>query len=360
MNNRKIILASMIGAIAVSTMSAFVGTFAWYASSDRLKVNSFDIDMNGNVQLLISTSKELDTFKQKLTTEELVEEENLALAPVSSMYKNEWLEQKVDAPLFYDCSSEVSLSGTVTKEVASTGYFSKKIYLLSNSIDYYATLDANECTFNTNEAANLLRAQDMHGQYKDATVEEIAESLNSLKDCLRMSILVNLEDYYRYYIIDPYKQENEQILFGGVLDNNADGYYDYYLDNGQKKEFIYGEVENRNDAKYVDPVDPDGIVDKIDSKGNFFGNSFEAKNRIDTYAFDKEHSTDLKIAVEDSYALSDVDGMNTEILIPCHPNKPTEITVSIYLEGWDKACVNKTMGACFDTNISFKLLRRIL
>lgn len=359
MNKKRIVLTSIIGMAAIATLSVSL-TWAWYASSDHLQVDSFDIDMNGNVQLLLSTSKELDTFKQKLTNEDLVKEENFALAPVSSMYKDEWFAEKASDPLFYDCSTAVSEEGTLIKEVARSGYFSKKIYLLSNTVDYYATLDASQCAFNANETANFLRAQDMHNQYKDATVEQIAESLNSLKGCLRMSILVNSEDYYRYYIIDPYKQENEQVLFGGTLDNDADGYYDYYVENGQKREYIYGEVENRDDARYIDPVDPHGIVDRIDSRGNFYGNSFIAKNRIDTYTFDKENSTDLRIASEDSYALSDADDINTEILIPCHPNEPTEITVSIYLEGWDKACVNQTMGACFDTNISFKLLRRIL
>ena len=359
MNKRRIILTALIGATALAALPISL-TLAWYASSDRLKVNSFDIDMNGNVQLLLSTSKELDTFKQKLTNEDLEIKENFALAPVSSMYKDEWIANKAEAPIFYDCSTAIdSKNAEELKEVAAGTYFSRKIYLLSNSVDYYATLDTTNCAFNANEAANFIRAQDMHGQYKDATVDQIAEGLNSLKDCLRMSILVNTENYYRYFIIDPYKQENEQVLFGGILDNDADGYYDYYEDNGVKREFVYGQVANRQDARYVAPVDPNGIVEKIDSKGNFYGNSFVARNRIDTYAFDKENSTDLVIASEDSYSLDDAGKDNTDILIPCYHNEPTEIIVSVYLEGWDRACVNQTMGACFDTNISFKLLRRI-
>ena len=69
---------------------------------------------------------------------------------------------------------------------------------------------------------------------------------------------------------------------------------------------------------------------------------------------------ELKIAIEDSYTLEEIDGNNTELLIPCYREKPTEIVVSVYLEGWDKACINQTMGACFDTSISFKFLRRII
>ncbi len=358
MNKRRIVLTAMIGAIAISTLSVSL-SLAWYASSDKLKVNSFDIDLSGNVQLLMSTSKELDTFKEKLTAEDLIEGEFL-FSPVSSMYRSDWFDQKGDTPLFYDSSSP-ALDGIIPKEEAPTGYFQKRIYLLSTAVDYYASLDVSNCLFNYNEDANLLRAQELHKQYSDASVEQIKDSLNSLRDCLRMSILVNEEDYYKYYVIDPYKNENEDVYFGGILDNDGDGYYDVYTDgNGNKKEVIYGEVENRNQAVYDAPVDPQGEVEPVDFKGHFFGNSFEAKNRIDSYTFNKNNSTDIKIAVEDSYTLNDADGLDTEVVIPCYHNEPTEIVISIYLEGWDKACINQTMGACFDTNISFKLLRRIL
>lgn len=346
----------MIGAIAVSTLSVTL-TLAWYASSNRLKVSSFDIDMNGNEQLLLSTSKELETFKDELTKEDLVEQE-FYFAPVSSMYQSTWFDQKADTPLFYDSSSP-ALDGLVMEEVATSGFFQKKIYLMSNMFDYYATLDVENCAFDSVEAFNSIRAQTLHEEFTDMSVDEITEKLNSLRECLRMSILINTEDCYRYYIVDPYKNENEEVLFGGTLDNDADGYYDFYTDpnDGKKKEVIYGEVSGT--PTYLDPVDPNGEVETIKGKNLYFGNSFVAKSRIDTYSFDQENSTNLTIATEDSYSLEDLKGDDTELLIPCYRTKPTEVVVSIYLEGWDKACINQTMGACFDTNISFKLLRRI-
>ena len=355
MNKRRIILTALIGAIAVSTLSVSL-TLAWYASSNRLKVSSFDIDMNGNEQLLLSTSKELDTFKDKLTKEDLVEQEFL-FAPVSSMYQSTWYDQRSGTPLFYDSSSP-ALDGVVMQEQATSGFFQRKVYLMSNMFNYYATLDVENCAFDYVEAFNSLRAQTLHEEFTDMSVQEITEKLNSLRDCLRMSILINTEDCYRYYVIDPYKNENEEILFGGTLDNDADGYYDFYTDkDGNKKEVIYGEVSGT--PAYKDPVDPNGVVEQIKGKNIYLGNSFEAKNRIDTYTFDKEGSSELTIATEQSYSLEELSGEDTELLIPCYRAVPTEVTVSIYLEGWDRACINQTMGACFDTNISFKLLRRI-
>lgn len=357
MNKRRIIISAFAGAIAISTLSISL-TLAWYSSSDRLRVNTFDIDMNGNVQLLMSTSKDLNTFKENLTSEDLVEKEFM-FEPVSSMYRDEWFNQKADLPLFYDSSSPV-LDGVVRDEEATSGFFRKKLYLLSNTFDYYVSLDVSKCSFDVNEDLNFLRAQALHAQYPQLSVQEIAEKLNSLRDCLRMSILVNTEDCYRYYVIDPYKNKNEQIYFGGALDNDGDGYYDIYTDeNGDKKEVVYGEVGDRSKIVYNNPIDPNGVVEPINTKARIFGNSFEAESRIDAFTFNKNDSTELNIAVEDSYSLSEADGENTEITIPCYYNEPTEIVVSVYLEGWDRACINQTMGACFDTNISFKLLRRI-
>ncbi|MBR5996658.1 MAG: hypothetical protein IK028_01375 [Bacilli bacterium] len=358
MNKRRIILSSLVGMAAIAALSVSL-TWAWYASSDRLKINSFEIDLSGNVQLLMSTSKELDSFKEGLTREELVENEFL-FAPVSSMHRDTWFNQKADTPIFYD-SSTPSLTEIPSVEEASSGFFQKRIYLLSTFVDYYAALDVEQCTFAYNEELNSLRAQDLHKEYPELSVDEITQKLNSLRDCLRMSILVNEEDYYRYYVIDPYKQENEDILFGGVLDNDGDGYYDYYTDeHGNKKEVVYGEVNDLSKVAYDDPVNPNGEVESLESKGHYFGNSFTAKNRIDTYTFNKANSNGLEIAKEESYALKDLDEYDTEVVIPCYHGKPTEIVISIYLEGWDQACINNTMGACFDTNISFKLLRRIL
>ena len=358
MNQRRIIIGAMIGAIAISALSISL-SLAWYSSSDRLRVSSFDIDMSGDVELLMSTSKELETFKEELTKDDLVEQEFL-FSPVSSMYRNTWYDQKGDTPLFYDSSSP-ALDGVIPQEEATSGFFQKRIYLLSTVVDYYATLDVKNCLFTSNSDANSIRAQGLHTQFPEVSEDEITEKLNSLQECLRMSILVNTEETYQYYVIDPYKTAGKEVLFGGTLDNDGDGYYDYYVDeDGHKKEVIYGDIEDRSKIAYNDPVDPLGEVELINSKGHFFGNSFEAQNRIDTYTFDKAHSNGLKIATEDAYTLEELDGDNTELLIPCYREVPTEIVVSIYLEGWDKACINQTMGACFDAQIGFKFLRRII
>ena len=106
MNKRRFILGAFIGAIAISTLSVSL-TMAWYASSDRLRVSSFDIDISGNVQLLMSTSKELETFKEVLTKEDLVEND-FQFAPVSSMYRDAWIDEKGDTQPARSTESDIS------------------------------------------------------------------------------------------------------------------------------------------------------------------------------------------------------------------------------------------------------------
>ena len=190
-------------------------------------------------------------------------------------------------------------------------------------------------------------------------INQIAEKLDSLEKCLRVSILIPNEEHYNYYIVDPYKESVTTL--GGRLDNDRDGYYDCYRDiNGKAHETIYGEVNDRSKVVYNDPT---GTSDeKIEQKDHYFGNSFEAESRKTAYTYNEEASeaNGLEFAKEESFSFEDINSETTKLLIPCYANTPTEIIVSIYLEGWDLDCINATMGACFETKLSFKLLRGII
>ena len=360
-------LSAIIGATAISALSVSL-SLAWYASSDRLKINSIDIGIKGDQFLLMSTSPELETFKEELTDDDLKVDDFL-FAPVSSMHKNTWYDAQEELPLFYDSSSP-ALDGRILEEVASGGFYQQKIYLLS-SVNYYATLDftnndeEKRCSFEANSTFNTRRASEIHKQYPQFSEDEIKEKLDSLVDCLRISILVNDPDYYRYYIIDPKKKSvDEEIYFASCLDNDGDGYYDVYDDpDGHKREVIYGEVKDASKVVFDNPEsDEKFVVPSNSGNRHFLGNSFDAKHRPDAYTFNKDASLandQTLFAKEESYAIEELASNDTELLIPCYRNEPREIVISIYLEGWDEACINQTMGACFDTKLSFKLLRGI-
>lgn len=378
MNKKRIIVTSLVGTIALAALSVSI-SLAWYAASDRLGVQPLEVSMQTNADLKISTSSKLDTFVSDLTNEDLNKDmgEDFLFAPTSSMYKDLWMGEKGSKPVFYDSSNShmTDANGRPALEQSKFGFFQKDIYLITN-LDYYVTLDLDEnskdkCIFQNNEDRNTRRAQELYNEHPEWNMEvsDIKEKLDNLLNCLRVSILVNDDEHYNYYIIDPTKQSGDVTYFGGLLDNNNDGFYDSYVNReSQKKETVYGEVNNRDLIKYNDPIhgkDGDGQPSEQDHEHirseHFFGNSFEGISDDTVFTFDKEASlaAGFEFAKEESLSLSDIRNNDNSLLIPCRKNTPTKIVVSIYLEGWDKDCINATMGASFETKLSFKLLRGI-
>ena len=376
MNKRRILLSAIIGAIALTGLSVSL-TLAWYAASDRLGIRSLEVSVASAVDLKISTSPEIDTFKSAIDLTPTDEE--FVFLPVSSLGRTNWQDKNV--PEFFDCSySYVSSNGVPEVEKMSYGFFQQKIYLLTN-LDYYVTLDVNPSgearenpfsTFTYNDSDNLARANRLHKQLQkdnpefNMEVSEIKEKLDSLVNCLRVSILVTEEDHYNYYIVDPTKQRTDVTVFGGRLDNDRDGYYDTYEDeNGDRREIVYGEVSETSDRSkivYSDPIDTSAVEEEKPVVESFFWNSFEAESSKKAFTYDEMGSKTNGFALkeEKAYSLEELDSERTELRIPCYANKPAEIVVSIYLEGWDLDCINSTMGASFKTNLVFKLLGGII
>lgn len=368
MRKRNLIISLILGTAALSVLAIPVATIAWYASSDRLQVNSIDLDLrtDESVGLLISTSADDDSFKEKLETKDLKKVGEFI--PTSSMFQDNWMSTRNDLPLFYDSSSDVAPNGIPSLNVSDKGFYQQKLYLLNN-IDYYVTLDTEQTFVTSDKTANHLRAQALVGKVGELTVDEIEEKLNNLENSIRFSILVNTPNFYQYFIVDPNKKENEVTYYAGRLDNNGDGYYDTFPaidDNNQavEKEIIYGEVENRDQIAYDNPTsDTLAPIDDYDPfRHSFFGNSFEGKSKETAYTYNEQNSLQagVKYKQEPSISLDDINSNDNPLLIPCYNGVPTEIVLSIYLEGWDLDCYNSTMGASFDAQLSFKVLRGII
>ncbi len=369
MNKRNIIISTLTGTIALAALSISL-TLAWYGASDRLNVENLEVRVTTKGNLKISTSPEFDTFVENLSNEDLNNlSEDFLFAPVSTMHKDLWMDQKADTPEFYDSAAKQILSsGEPYLEKAEYGFFQRDIYLYTTMTHQYAVLDlADEtdggCFFKTGD--NFARAQDLYNKYHDVwglSLSEIQDKLDSLINCLRVSILVNQENDYHYYIIDPTKNEGDITYLGGRLDNDKNNYFDSYQDlNHLHKEVIYGEVNDRSLIEYDDPVDPDFKDNKdpavVDEASHFLSNSFVADSKPSVYTYNKEKSeaNGFEIAKEESLSLEKLKTDDTSLLIPLTSGVPTKIVLSIYLEGWDLDCINATMGASFNTKLSFKL-----
>ena len=430
MTKKRIILTSAIGTVALGTLAVSL-TLAWYGASNLLSINTFDITIEGNTTLKISTGRDINTFKEELTAREL--KEDFLFEPVSSMKKEAWMNEKRIMPVFYNYDGQeiltqydaFSLSDKIginqdiaafifdndnrllttgqlhdivkadnyseilenrfpnlTKEDAEKiirkindlynndyssrfGFFSKRIYLLS-SLSYYVSLDVDEgkSYFNNDSDSNFARAQtiyaDMRKENPDTTVtiNEIQNSLDNLKNCIRMSILVNVEGNYKYYIIDPYKDTSDPVKYGGMLDIDGDGYFDTYDDAGKERTRVFGEMNDESLIVYNNPI-RSTLLESIDPKpfDQFYGNCFEGIQKSTAYTYNETASFNngLEIKEEESISFEDLRANDSLIKIPCYQNVVTEIVISVYLEGWDHQCINSTMGANFDSKISFKL-----
>lgn len=359
MNKKRIILSVVVGCIALATFSVTT-SIAWYISSDSLSIDTLNIVVSSDREIKVSTSPELDSFVNDLKDEDLKNtSDDFHFSPVSTIFKDVWMEEKPEMPIFYDCSYPGAFSsGEPYLNESQKGFFRQKLYLLSDG-DYLVGLDAEQCVFENNAEANLARAREVLREYPNAdmTENEIKERLDNLLKCLRVSILVPDEEHYQYLILDPTKGDDEEVVFGGRLDNDTDGYYDVYSDqNSITKEIIYGQVNDRSLIKYDEPTN--NLVEPLE-KPFFFGNSFTAKSKgsVHTYNAEKSLQNGLQFAKEESTTLEQLNVENPSFFIPCYRNQPREIVLSIYLEGWDLNCINETMGASFNTKLSFKLLR---
>lgn len=341
-------LIAITGMLALSTSMSL----AWYISSSNLKVNTITVSMKTERELKISTSTDLETFKDELTYEELNDVD--LFYPVSSMYESEWMKAKSSSPIFYDASTTLyDLDGVPFLTPARGGYFSQSLYLMCDD-DVWVTFDPSACWFKSNEQKNVESADFLQkNYYKDKSIEEITSGLDSLINALRVSILIPDVDTYNYFVFDPYKEG--ETLLGGILDNNKDGYYDVYTSSdGISREVLYGEITNREKAIYDAPSGEDILTSGELScfNANIYGMSEH---------FNKEESFNngLIIKEENSLEIKGVDTYESPFRIPLKRDTPKEIVLSIYIEGWDLDCTNINMGANFLGELTFKILREM-
>ncbi len=331
--------------IAIALSASVLSTVAWYNGSSHLQIENFNIGFSSK-ELKISTDN-VD-FKDRLGKNDLNQVDKFI--PVSSMFSSFWLNSKQEQPVFRKGFDEEEVRKTTYTSiddyaVAESGFLSQVLYLKSDT-DASATLDIEKTYVRPNEDANNDIANKLASKYPEMSHEQIVNNLNKISDSLRMSILVLDEeqehelDDYAYYIIDPHK--NGDTLYGGLLDNDLDGYYDNY----DGKEVLFGEANNVSESTLV----------YTDEKAHHEGKSysiFEASTKDNVKHLDLGKSVDagLQIAKENSLSLVE----SQDIRISLKTNVSKRIVFSLYLEGWDLDNTNLSMYAHFYMSLVFKL-----
>ena len=364
MKKDRLIIASF-GLISATLIASISMSFAWYASGELLGVNPIVISFVGDKEIFAALPPDNpeDEIDYQTTLKFNDEVEDKVYRPVSSMFSQEWLDIFASKPVFRTGYQQVTHDNvdSYTKGMAITlnedGYFSKELYLYSK-YNVIVTLDAEATTFLPDEKANKNTAKTLSNN--DAEIANITKDLNNVTKSLRMSLLIPDEEdenheEYRYYIVDPHKEETTYLC--GPLNNNElnSEYYDCYYTETDTYEYYFGEYNNEDKLIYDESLDEDttlsGRVDK-----------FNAKHRKGTRKVNIEQSENngLVRGKENSLTLKEADittseGYEKGIRVKINAFEKTKIVLSMYLEGWDKDNIGYTEKGQFTANIQFKI-----
>ena len=349
MKRSRLVLSLFVGAISlgVATLSMSV---AWYASSRDLRIETIAISVDCDRQLAISTNP-LHGYKNGLSNEDL--QDVGKFFPVTSSH-DEWLNEKSDTPLFYDDTVYTETEDANLSVLATSGFFSQKLYLKADD-DVIVTINPRDTYINAYEEVNLQYARELHALDNKYTVNEYLQQLNNLVKAMRFSVLVTDGDDYNYIIIDPNK--TDETYFGGILDSNNDEFFDYYNKSSDNSlyERVYGQFNDSSLIAYTDASIDDSDYIDVDEEPN----AFNARHKKGVKKFDEQQSlaNGLEFKKENSHTLDEFVGQDKPFRFPVYRDKPQEIVLSIYIEGWDRDSVNYTKGATFDSNLSFIIER---
>jgi hypothetical protein len=322
------------------TLSAFVtSTIAWFAVSDILQVRNISIGYNSeDFQIGLMKNGTVD-YSAAVNVDEQVK-----LTPVSSMYQSKWYSvsdladlTKVDAtfpqfmtsyPSYTDGKADIHETGYATE-----GYYQMELYFSSNK-DTYVFLDAT-----TSLAANAAQNAAIAAQTGDAVSD-----LNKVSDCLRVSFYGD----EGYTIYEPNVASGSATPLAGRLDVlHSDGYYDYDDNN---REILYGDYNYDSCTLAYDAANPASPVATTTAT-----NGFDAITKPGVQPLDIAESTNLAITKEPTYSLSDLTLtaaiQHPLLFIPA--NGVRRMVLSLYVEGWDRDCVNSVKDASFLASVVF-------
>lgn len=323
-------------AFLFSLSCSVTATLAWYTINDVYQVNHLNVKF-------LSTGEKLElgirdengdvVFKDEYTSEELGFGDAV-LDEVSGMYSSEWLEDTTipadeKFPVFRS-SYRGNIDHRKTR-VAEDGYVQKEFFLRSTQ----------KCSLYLNDTSYFVPNLDANA-VTATTYGLNADELNQVVNAVRVSFYT--ED--NYVIANP--GNSEETYYGGLLDLNLDGYYDY--DSLAGEEICYGEV--LGDVVYKDQIDESSPLSP--NYSTFNGNHKDNVSLVDLEKTQIQKENSVKLD-EICLNLEDGDSPYSPICV-LEKDEVKRVVVSIYLEGWDRHTVDSIQRASFDACIDFAAL----
>ena len=394
MKKRFLFLFVGLNLLLISSISMSI---AWFLGSLRLTISDIVIRIDVDADLKISKEDNFEYAKDSLT-EDKVE----SFIPVSSMGSENsgWINNASNTKPVFSAQYKTGFKPDPKAKVATKGFYTRELFLFSDH-HMLVTFDSEKTTISPNLRLNQAKSLEKGNEkaianYREVADIEIAEkqitdesekqaiyervkneltvkyaneivgSLNKIEDSLRISILdyENLT-HNNYTIIDPKKSE-DPVVFGGRLSTSIrKDYFDYYSDYPYLKETLFGDYdyingyEDYEDLPYLEAAIEDVPALEGDhtcfNAGTRKGVCALDVDRLDQYVkFRTEQSISPEVADVSKHPHNEQEGF----LIELFPGVAHPLTLSVYLEGWDRDNVDATQEAAFDVSIHFKLYRQ--
>ena len=327
-------------AFSFSVSCSITATLAYYSISRVFSIEHLNINIQSiDAELYLGVNKGGEIVYGDKITQEDIDLSYDGLLPVSAMFSESWLnngeDNKTKLPKF--CSAYGMGTSKNQTSYASEGYVQKEFYLKATQD---CSLYLSEDTF--------FQANYEKNKYTAETYGLSLDELNEVTNSIRMSFF--MDDPNNYVIINP--GNSKETYFGGLLDLDLDGYYDY--DHESKKEYAYGEVVGS--VTYLDQPLIESSPYK-DSKSTFIANHSSGVYMVDNNKTNYKKEPSRKL--DEVIIKNDEGSTKNKPICVLHKDIPQRIVLSIYLEGWDTHCVDSLKRASLDVSVLFTALFNI-
>lgn len=348
-HNKRLTKAKLLtlGALMFSLGAAtsVVATTAWYNIQEFAAVGDLNLQINMEDKWLHLGLKQTPDsepiFKEDdsgFTKEELGIEDTV-LSDVSGMFESDWLNSSTDLTTAFP---KFQTRYGIGKNKQKPGFEEDKSVYVQNEFVFVSNFDGE---VHLHDSSFVLANVEANKKVAGTDANRL-EELNKVVHAVRISFFTD----EGYYIVNP--GESEETLYGGILDLDNNGYYDYIEEkddeeNVTKKEILYGQYEGTPTYKDIVTEDNPPLLDK--------NNTFLGNHSKDVYPVDVDS---VEIAKENAIKMDEFvyNKDNHRLRHPiCHVEQgvPKRIIVSIYVEGWDRHMIDGIAEASFDVNIAF-------
>lgn len=320
----------------VALVTSITTTYAWYSVVEKGYISDLNMKISSEMSLSLGIKKDgvIDYSKSNYTEKDFGYDEEFYLHDVSGMFESRWnknVDYNRDYPMF--CSAYKSIHTSQMTPFADGDDYLQMEFFLKSDVDC-AVMLGKDSYFTPNILSNEVVAREYGRNVED---------LNKIVDATRVSFF-----FENRYVIAKNNPNASGISYGGLLDLNNDGYFDY--NPATMEEIVYGEYSGTPTYKPAE-VDPP-YTPYGPNKGVFVANHKPGVKQADlsSVSFRAEKAVSIKSLIFDEETMA---GQRVDPLLMLKANEEKRIVITIYLEGWDRNMTDLLDLASMDANVSF-------